>query len=70
MASSLAGLGPCHRQLEEELEAVIAMASPGTGPISKERVRAPGKAEQGYKSLFLPQGPGNPVFYCLSQSSS
>lgn len=56
MASSQVGLGPCHTQLEKELEASTAMASPGTGPIGKELVGAPGTAEQGCKSLFLPSG--------------
>lgn len=56
MASSQAGLGPCPKHLEKDLEAGTAMVSPGAGPTGKEWVGAPGKAEQGCKSLFLPSG--------------
>lgn len=70
MAGSHVGLGPCHTQLEKELEASTAMASPGTGPIGKELVGPQEQLSRAVKAYSFPQGPGNHVFYFLPQSSS
>lgn len=67
MASSEPGLGSSQEQLEMGLEAVAAMVSAGTGPMGRGWVGVPGKAEPGWKSLFLPSGTQRPyVLICSS----
>lgn len=56
MASSQTGLGPCHRQLQKDLEAGTAMYHGITWDWDKEGMGVLGKADQGCKTLFLPLG--------------